>query len=95
MAAQRDFQKQKGRLQAELEAAGQEVIFYPKFHCGLALSSIFGVCVRLIHGITALLQCKVYKKSSLKQSIIISWDYQSILLLLYAFTRCILLWPRQ
>jgi hypothetical protein len=32
MAAQRDFQEQKGRLQEELEAAGQEVIFYPKFH---------------------------------------------------------------
>jgi hypothetical protein len=32
MAAQRDFQEQKGRLQEELEAADQEVIFYPKFH---------------------------------------------------------------
>jgi hypothetical protein len=35
MAAQRDFQEQKGRLQEELEVAGQEVIFYPKFHCEL------------------------------------------------------------
>jgi hypothetical protein len=32
MAAQKDFREQKGRLQEELEAAGQEVIFYPKFH---------------------------------------------------------------
>jgi hypothetical protein len=29
MAAPRDFQEQKGRLQEELEAAGQEVIFFP------------------------------------------------------------------
>jgi hypothetical protein len=35
MATQRDFQGQKGRLQEEHEAAGQEVIFYPKFHCKL------------------------------------------------------------
>jgi hypothetical protein len=34
MAAQRDFQEQKDCLQ-ELEAAGQEGIFYPKFHCEL------------------------------------------------------------
>ncbi|KAA8914313.1 hypothetical protein FN846DRAFT_758996, partial [Sphaerosporella brunnea] len=35
MAAQRDFQEQKGWLQEEFEAAHQEVIFYPKFHCEL------------------------------------------------------------
>jgi hypothetical protein len=35
MAAQKDFREQKGRLQEELEAAGQEIIFYPKFHCEL------------------------------------------------------------
>jgi hypothetical protein len=35
MAAQRDFQEQEGRLQQEHEAADQEVIFYPKFHCEL------------------------------------------------------------
>ena len=35
MASQRDFQEQKGRLEEELQAAGQPVIFYPKFHCEL------------------------------------------------------------
>jgi hypothetical protein len=35
MASQRDFQGQKGRLEEELQAAGQLVIFYPKFHCEL------------------------------------------------------------
>jgi hypothetical protein len=35
MASQRDFQEQKGRLEEELQAAGQLVIFYPKFHCEL------------------------------------------------------------
>ena len=33
MASQQDFQEQKGRLEEELQAAGQLVIFYPKFHC--------------------------------------------------------------
>jgi hypothetical protein len=33
MAAQRDFQLQKGWLQETLEASNQEVAFYPKFHC--------------------------------------------------------------
>jgi hypothetical protein len=65
MAAQRDFQEQKGRLQEELEAAGQEVIFYPKFHCEL---NFFGVHARLIHGMAALLQYKAYEKSSSKLS---------------------------
>jgi hypothetical protein len=32
---QKDFREQKGRLQEELEAASQEVIFNPKFHCEL------------------------------------------------------------
>jgi hypothetical protein len=32
MATQRDFQEQKCRLQQEHDAAGQEGIFYPKFH---------------------------------------------------------------
>jgi hypothetical protein len=35
MSLQRDFQEQKGWLQEELEAAHQEVIFYPRFHCEL------------------------------------------------------------
>jgi hypothetical protein len=33
--AQPDFIGQKGRLQEELEAANQTVMFYPKFHCEL------------------------------------------------------------
>lgn len=33
LAAQQDFKEQKSRLQEEIEAAGHEVIFYPKFHC--------------------------------------------------------------
>jgi hypothetical protein len=35
LAAEQDFQQQKGRLQEELESRGQLVIFYPKFHCEL------------------------------------------------------------
>jgi hypothetical protein len=35
LAAQPDFKAQKGRLQEELEAANQTVMFYPKFHCEL------------------------------------------------------------
>ncbi|RPA99707.1 hypothetical protein L873DRAFT_1767021 [Choiromyces venosus 120613-1] len=35
LAAERDFLEQNGRLQEELEASGQRVIFYPKFHCEL------------------------------------------------------------
>ena len=35
MASQQDFQGQKGRLEEELQAAGQLVIFCPKFHCEL------------------------------------------------------------
>ena len=35
IAAQRDFQLQKGWLQETLEASNQEVIFYLKFHCEL------------------------------------------------------------
>ena len=35
MASQQDFQQQKGRLEEELQAASQFVIFYPKFHCEL------------------------------------------------------------
>jgi len=35
LAQERDFQEQKGHLQEELEASGQRVIFYPKFHCEL------------------------------------------------------------
>ena len=35
MASQQDFQQQKGRLEEELQVAGQFVIFYPKFHCEL------------------------------------------------------------
>jgi hypothetical protein len=41
MAAQRDFQEQKGRLQEELEAPGQEVIFYPNVHCELKFIDSF------------------------------------------------------
>jgi hypothetical protein len=41
IAAQRDFQEQKGRLQEELEALGWELIFYPKFHCELNFIEIF------------------------------------------------------
>jgi hypothetical protein len=41
MAAQRDFQEQKGWLQQELDAANQEVIFYPKFHCELNFIEYF------------------------------------------------------
>jgi hypothetical protein len=47
MAAQRDFQAQKGRLQQEHEATGQEVILYPKFHCEL---DFIENRARLIHG---------------------------------------------
>jgi hypothetical protein len=39
-AAQKDFRKQKGRLQEELEAAGQEVISYPSFIASLNISGI-------------------------------------------------------
>ena len=35
MASQQDFQQQKGRLAEELQAAGQLIIFHPKFHCEL------------------------------------------------------------
>ena len=35
LSAEPDFLQQKGRLQEELEGSGQEVIFYPKFHCEL------------------------------------------------------------
>ena len=35
LSQERDFQEQKGRLQEELEASNQQVIFYPKFHCEL------------------------------------------------------------
>ena len=35
MASQQDFREQRGRLEEELQAAGQLVIFYPKFHCEL------------------------------------------------------------
>jgi hypothetical protein len=35
MAAQRDFQEQKGKLEEEILAYNHEVIFYPKFHCEL------------------------------------------------------------
>ena len=35
LAAEKDFREQKGKLQEELEALHQEVIFYPKFHCQL------------------------------------------------------------
>ena len=34
LAAEKDFQDQKGRLQ-EVEALGHRVLFYPKFHCEL------------------------------------------------------------
>jgi hypothetical protein len=30
---QPDFRNRKGWLQEEIEAAGHNVIFYPKFHC--------------------------------------------------------------
>ena len=32
MASQQDFREQGGRLEEELQAAGQLVMFYPKFH---------------------------------------------------------------
>ena len=35
LAAEQDFEGQKGRLQEELEYRGQLVIFYPKPHCEL------------------------------------------------------------
>ena len=35
MGKQLDFQAQRGRLQEEVEATGNLVIFYPKFHCEL------------------------------------------------------------
>jgi hypothetical protein len=35
MAAQRDFQEQKGKLEEEIMKFNHEVIFYPKFHCEL------------------------------------------------------------
>jgi len=35
LATQLDFLQQRGRLEEELEAAHQLVIFYPKFHCEL------------------------------------------------------------
>ena len=35
MSKQPDFQAQRGRLQEEVEATGNLVIFYPKFHCEL------------------------------------------------------------
>jgi hypothetical protein len=41
LMAARDFQEQKGRLQQELEPPGQEVIFYPKFHCKLNFIETF------------------------------------------------------
>jgi hypothetical protein len=41
MAAQRDFQEQKGRLQKELEPPGQDVNFYPKFHYQLSFIEKF------------------------------------------------------
>jgi hypothetical protein len=37
---QKDFRQQKGRLQEEVEAACQEVIFYPRFHCELNFKCI-------------------------------------------------------
>ena len=39
LEAERDIQDQKGRLQKEVEALGHRVLFYPKFHCALNLSS--------------------------------------------------------
>jgi hypothetical protein len=33
LQSQPDFRNQKGWLQEEIEAAGHNVIFYPKFHC--------------------------------------------------------------
>ncbi|PWW74615.1 hypothetical protein C7212DRAFT_209359, partial [Tuber magnatum] len=35
LRAERDIYEQKKYLQEELKGAGQEVIFYPKFHCEL------------------------------------------------------------
>jgi hypothetical protein len=35
MSVQRDFKEQRGKLEEELEALNQLVIFYPKFHCEL------------------------------------------------------------
>lgn len=35
MSKQPDFQGQRGRLQEEVQANGNLVIFYPRFHCEL------------------------------------------------------------
>jgi hypothetical protein len=66
MAAQRDLQAQNGRLQQEHEATGQEVIFYPKFHCELNFIEHFWCSCKTYTRVTALLQCKDYEKSSPK-----------------------------
>ena len=39
----RDFREQKGRLQEEVEALGNYVLFYPKFRCELNLLNATGV----------------------------------------------------
>ena len=46
MASQRDFQEQKGRLEEELQAAGQLVIFYSKFHRELNFIERFWCAVK-------------------------------------------------
>jgi hypothetical protein len=48
MAGQQDFQEQRGRLQEELEAAGQIVIFYLKFHCELNFVGHYWCCTRTL-----------------------------------------------
>jgi hypothetical protein len=50
------------------EFENESELKYPKFHCELNLSSIFGVHVRLMPGITVLLRCKVFEKSFPKPS---------------------------
>jgi hypothetical protein len=67
IAAQRDFQEQKGRLQ-EIEAAGQDVIFYPKFHYELNLIKLFWCSCKVYTQGHCTFTYAVYEKSSPKPS---------------------------
>jgi hypothetical protein len=83
MAAQRDFQEQKGRLQEELEAAGREVIFYPKFHYELNFIENFWCSCKAYTRDHCTFTIKAYEKSSRSCQISINCDYQSVLPSLY------------
>ncbi|RPA99439.1 hypothetical protein L873DRAFT_1835395 [Choiromyces venosus 120613-1] len=83
LGRERDFREQKGRLQEELEAAGQTVIFYPKFHCELNFIERFWCAAKYF----ARENCQ-YSLEGLRETILMALDSVSTSSVHHYFLGC-------